>query len=47
MALNVLGLSSILLNVTLCYPENDRKPFYDMLSGKLTRIVVRNRSGAD
>lgn len=25
----------------LCYPENDRKPFYDMLSGKLTRIVVR------
>jgi hypothetical protein len=30
-----------LLNVTLCYPENDKTPFYDMLSGKLTRIVVR------
>lgn len=42
MALNVLGSQfDKLLNVTLCYPENDRKPFYDMLSGKLTRIVVR------
>jgi 1-acyl-sn-glycerol-3-phosphate acyltransferase len=30
-----------LLNVTLCYPENDKTPFFDMLSGKLTRIVVR------
>jgi len=42
MALNVLGKQfNKLLNVTLCYPENDRKPFQDMLSGKLTRIVVR------
>jgi hypothetical protein len=42
MALNVLGRSSInCLNVTLCYPENDKTPFFDMLSGKLTRIVVR------
>ncbi|MHA8115953.1 acyltransferase [Kosakonia cowanii] len=42
MALNVLGKQfDKLLDVTLCYPENDRTPFYDMLSGKLTRIVVR------
>lgn len=42
MALNVLGSQfDKLLNVTLCYPENDRTPFFDMLSGKLTRIVVR------
>lgn len=42
MALNVLGEQfDKLLNVTLCYPENDRTPFYDMLSGRLTRIVVR------
>ncbi|HHP2692909.1 TPA: acyltransferase [Klebsiella variicola] len=42
MALNVLGSQfDKLLNVTLCYPENNRKPFYDMLSGRLTRIVVR------
>lgn len=42
MALNVLGSQfDKLLNVTLCYPENDKTPFYDMLSGKLTRIVVR------
>lgn len=42
MALNVLGSQfDKLLNVTLCYPENSRHPFYDMLSGKLTRIVVR------
>ena len=42
MALGVLGKQfDKLLNVTLCYPENDDKPFYDMLSGKLTRIVVR------
>ncbi|XTZ38383.1 acyltransferase [Salmonella enterica] len=42
MALNVLGTQfDKLLDVTLCYPENDRKPFQDMLSGKLTRIVVR------
>ena len=27
--------------MTLCYPENDKTPFFDMLSGKLTRIVVR------
>lgn len=42
MALNVLGEQfDKLLNVTLCYPENTRTPFYDMLSGRLTRIVVR------
>jgi 1-acyl-sn-glycerol-3-phosphate acyltransferase len=42
MALGVLGQQfDKLLNVMLCYPENDNKPFYDMLSGKLTRIVVR------
>lgn len=41
MALNVLGSQfDKLLNVTLCYPENDSTPFFDMLSGKLTRIVV-------
>ncbi len=42
MALNVLGKQfDKLLNVTLCYPENNRSPFYDMLCGRLTRIVVR------
>lgn len=42
MALNVLGSQfDKLLDVTLCYPENDKTPFLDMLSGKLTRIVVR------
>ncbi|QJT83375.1 acyltransferase [Kosakonia sp. MUSA4] len=42
MALNVLGEQfDKLLDVTLCYPENDKTPFFDMLSGKLTRIVVR------
>lgn len=42
MALNVLGTQfDKLLNVTLCYPENVNKPFLDMLSGKLTRIVIR------
>lgn len=41
MALNVLGSQlDKLLDVTLCYPENDKTPFYDMLSGKLTHIVV-------
>lgn len=42
MALNVLGNQfDKLLNVTLCYPQNDSHPFYDMLCGRLTRIVVR------
>ncbi|HCB1499958.1 TPA: acyltransferase [Klebsiella michiganensis] len=42
MALGVLGSQfDKLLNVTLCYPENNHRPFYDMLSGRLTRIVVR------
>ena len=42
MALSVLGSQfDKLLNVTLCYPENNQKPFYDMLSGRLTRVVVR------
>ena len=41
MALNVLGSQfDKLLNVTLCYPDNHTRPFYDMLSGRLTRIVV-------
>ena len=38
MALNVLGKQfDKLLNVTLCYPDNHRQPFFDMLSGKLTQ----------
>ncbi|HBT7212444.1 TPA: acyltransferase [Klebsiella pneumoniae] len=42
MALNVLGSQfDKLLNVTLCYQDNHTRPFYDMLSGRLTRIVVR------
>lgn len=42
MALNVLGTQfDKLLNVTLCYPDNHQNPFYDMLCGKLTHIVVR------
>ena len=42
MAMNVLGKQfDKMLNVTLCYPENNRLPFYDMLSGKMTKIVVR------
>ena len=42
MALSVLGPQfDKILNVTLCYPENTHSPFYDMLSGKMTRIVVR------
>lgn len=42
MALNELGSQfDKLLNVTLCYPDNHTRPFYDMLSGRLTRIVVR------
>jgi len=42
MALSVLGKQfDKLLNVTLCYPENIRSPFYDMLSGRMTRITVR------
>lgn len=42
MALNVLGSQfDKQLNVTLCYPDNHTRPFYDMLSGRLTRIVVR------
>ena len=44
MSLSVLGSQfDKLLNVTLCYPENHHRPFYDMLSGRLTRIVVRIR----
>ena len=40
MALNVLGSQfDKLLNVTLCYPDNHTRPFYDMLSGRLTRGV--------
>ena len=35
------GAETTLTNVTLCYPDNHTRPFYDMLSGRLTRIVVR------
>ncbi len=42
MAIDVLGAQfDKMLNVTLCYPQNNATPFHDMLSGKLTRIVVR------
>ncbi|MCI1034699.1 acyltransferase [Raoultella terrigena] len=42
MALNVLGSQfDKLLDVTLCYPQNNRRPFYDMLCGRLTRITVQ------
>ncbi|EJF31159.1 MULTISPECIES: acyltransferase [Enterobacteriaceae] len=42
MAMNVLGKQfDKMLNVTLCYPDNSLLPFYDMLSGKMTKIVVR------
>jgi len=42
MALNVLGKQfDKLLNVTLCYPDNQQSPFMDMLTGKMTRVVVR------
>jgi len=42
MALNVLGKQfDKLLNVTLCYPDNQQSPFLDMLTGKMTRVVVR------
>lgn len=42
MALSVLGLQfDKLVNVTLCYPQNDATPFLDMLCGRLTRVVVR------
>ncbi|TCQ70292.1 1-acyl-sn-glycerol-3-phosphate acyltransferase [Raoultella ornithinolytica] len=42
MALNVLGSQfDKLLDVTLCYPRNNRRPFYDMLCGRLTRITVQ------
>lgn len=39
-ALNVLGKQFDNTYITLCYPDNNRQPFFDMLSGKLTRIVV-------
>lgn len=42
MTLNVLAKSfDKLLDVTLCYPQNSVTPFRDMLSGRLTHIVVR------
>ncbi|WP_045853706.1 acyltransferase [Raoultella terrigena] len=42
MALNVLGSQfDKLLDVTLCYPQNNRRPFYDMLCGRLKRITVQ------
>ena len=42
MALGVLGKQfNKLLNITLCYPENIQSPFYDMLSGRMTRITIR------
>lgn len=42
MALNVMGNQfDKMLNVTLCYPKNDRTPFYDMLTGRLRHVVIR------
>ncbi len=32
-----------IIDVTLAYPENTDKPFKDMLSGRLTKVVVRVR----
>lgn len=41
-ALSVMGKQfDKLLNVTLCFPENIQSPFYDMLTGRMTRITVR------
>lgn len=42
MAMSVSGLQfDKIVNVTLCYPQNDARPFYDMLSGRLRRVMVR------
>ncbi|AWH88965.1 acyltransferase [Limnobaculum parvum] len=42
LALNVLGAQfDRILNVTLYYPENEAKPFIDLLSGQMKRIVIR------
>lgn len=42
LALNVLGSQfDRILNVTLYYPDNEQKPFIDLLCGQMKRIVVR------
>lgn len=42
LALNVLGSQfDKILNVTLYYPDNEQRPFFDLLSGQMKRIVVR------
>ncbi|GKX63669.1 acyltransferase [Pragia fontium] len=42
LALNVLGSQfDRILNVTLYYPDNQEKPFLDLLSGQMKRIVIR------
>ena len=41
MAINVLGEQfEKIVNVTLAYPDNEARPFHDMLTGRLTRIQV-------
>ncbi len=41
MAINVLGEQfEKIVNVTLAYPDNEERPFHDMLTGRLTRIQV-------
>lgn len=41
MAINVLGEQfEKIVNVTLAYPDNQERPFYDMLTGRMKRIQV-------
>ncbi|WP_038149223.1 acyltransferase [Tolumonas lignilytica] len=41
MAINVLGEQfEKIVNVTLAYPDNQERPFHDMLSGRMKRIQV-------
>ena len=41
MAINVLGDQfEKIVNVTMAYPDNEEKPFIDMLSGRMKRIEV-------
>lgn len=42
LALNVLGSQfDRILNVTLYYPDNQEKPFLDLLCGRMKRVVMR------
>ncbi|WP_261831863.1 acyltransferase [Leminorella grimontii] len=42
LALNVLGSQfDRILNVTLFYPDNQKKPFIDLLCGRMKRVVMR------